>query len=258
MSNTDSYKVQKSLVTFSAPIVIFLKSLTFLLWYDINHLVIWPTIKMKKITRKNHEKFLSEHASDVLVLDVGAGKETTHSYEYFFPNRHTIDIEPERKPDTVGDIHDMPFDNESYEMVLCTEVLEHCIEPQKAIDELYRVLKKDGKCILTTRFMFPLHDVPNDYFRYTKYGLRHLFKDWSDVIIVPETETFSALGAIFQRLGFQTQLKGGKVSKIPIYFLAWLFDHLNILISKEFGNIQKTEMEQQIMTTGYYVVAYKR
>jgi SAM-dependent methyltransferase len=213
---------------------------------------------MKKITRKNLEKFLAQHATDVLILDIGAGNvSTNHSYTQFFPNRHTVDLDPKRQPDTVGDIHALPFDDNSQEVVVCTEVLEHCHTPQKAIDELRRVLKPGGKLILTTRFVYPLHDVPHDYFRFTKYGLEHLFAGWSAVTIVPETQTFSALGALVQRVGFQTELKGGRLTKMCIYGLAGLLDRLNGLIKAEFGDIGRTTKDTAIMTTGYYVIANK-
>ncbi len=213
---------------------------------------------MQKITRKHLRAFLEQHATETVVLDIGAGHvSSNHSYTQFFPNRHTVDIDPARQPDTIGDIHSLPFADASFEVVLCTEVLEHCTEPHTAISELYRVLQPGGKCILTTRFMFPLHDAPHDYFRFTKYGLQHLFRDWNDVAIEAETQTLSALGALFQRLGFQTTLRGGKGTKALVYASAWLLDRLNFLLREEFGNIQKTQSETTIMSTGYYVVAYK-
>jgi SAM-dependent methyltransferase len=211
---------------------------------------------MKKITRKNLEKFLKEYSTNELILDIGAGRvETNHSYIQFFPNRHTIDIDAARMPDTVGDIHALPFNDCSFSFILCTEVLEHCHTPQKAIDEMYRVLKPGGKLVLTTRFVYPIHDAPHDYFRYTKYGLRHLFKNWNIEVIKPETETFSALGALFQRIGFQTNMRGGKFTKFLLYLAAWLFDNLNWLLKEEYGNIQKSKSEETIISTGYYLVA---
>ena len=122
---------------------------------------------------------------------------------------------------------------------------------------MYRVLKPGGQLILTTRFVYPLHDVPHDYFRYTKYGLQHLFRNWHIKEIHPETGTFSALAALTQRIGFQTRLRGGKFSKLCVYTLAYLLDRMNGLILNEYGNIQKTSPEDHIMATGYYVIAVK-
>ena len=73
-----------------------------------------------------------------------------------------------------------------------------------AIAEMKRVLKPGGKLLLTTRFVFPLHDVPNDYFRFTKYGLQHLLKDgWEIIELEDETSTKDTIAALLQRIGFR-------------------------------------------------------
>jgi SAM-dependent methyltransferase len=213
---------------------------------------------MRKITRKHLEKFLEEHKTNELVLDIGAGKVVTnHSYTQFFPHRCTLDVNAERQPDVVGDIHNLPFSDESHKVIICTEVLEHCHTPQKAIDEMFRVLVRGGKLVLTTRFVYPLHDVPYDYFRFTRYGLIHLFRDWSSIEIKSETRTFSAIGALMQRIGFQTALRGGKFTKIFIYLVAIILEYCDSLILNEYGDIKKEKTEEDIMTTGYYIAAIK-
>ena len=211
---------------------------------------------MKKITRKHLRPFLERYASDKVVLEIGGGRlSTNHSYQDLFPNRHTYDIDPTRLPDTVGDAHTLTFPDDSFEFILCTEVLEHLHTPYQAISEMRRVLKPGGTLILTTRFVFPIHDAPHDYYRYTKYGLRHLFKDWEIIELTAETKTMSAVGALIQRIGFQTDLRGGKFSKAVLYGLAWAFDHFNGLLIKEYGDIKKKEPDEDIITTGYYMAA---
>ena len=79
-------------------------------------------------------------------------------------------MDPARNPEIVGDAQEMPFADATYSTILCTEVLEHIPDPQKAVDEMYRVLKPGGTLILTTRFLFPVHDAPGDYWRFTPYG----------------------------------------------------------------------------------------
>lgn len=213
---------------------------------------------MKKITRPYLRAFLRSHSTDGRVLDIGGGRvSTNHSYSEIFPNRFSVDIDPERKPDVVGDAHSLPVEDSSFDVVLCTEVLEHLHTPQKAIDEMYRVLKPGGKLILTTRFMYPLHDVPHDYFRYTLFGLKHLFKNWSNVEVLPETKSFVALAAVLQRIIFQTDLRGGKFTKLIIWFLVCIVKKSEWLIKKEYGDIKKTQEISPFITTGYYVVANK-
>jgi SAM-dependent methyltransferase len=208
-----------------------------------------------KITRKNLEKFLRRYATNKRTLDIGSGGS---SYERFFPNRLTVDIDSERKPEIVADAHSMPFSDEEFEVVLCTEVLEHVLDPFKVEKEIRRVTKQGGILILSTRFVFPLHDTPHDYWRFTKYGLKEIFKEWEIVELVGETHNFSTIGALLQRISFQSELRLNKISKLTILILGWIFDHLNWLTKKEYGDIKHKNEEEDIMPTGYYIVCKKK
>lgn len=209
---------------------------------------------MKKITRKNLEKFLEKYATTERVLDLGAGGS---SYHRFFPNRVMVDIDPERRPDVVADAKDLPFKDSEFSFVLCTEMLEHVEDPFKVEKEIYRVLKPGGTLVLTTRFVYPLHDIPHDYWRFTKYGLLKIFKDWELVEIKGETDSFSTIAALLQRISFQSILKFNKLLKLKILFLTFFFDKMNWLIKEEYGDIKRMNKEYQIMPTGYYLVVQK-
>ena len=209
---------------------------------------------IKKITRKNMRAFLSRHATAERVLDLGAGGSP---FANLFPNRVTADIDPERKPDIVADAEHLPFKDNEFKCILCTEMFEHVKDPFQAEQEIRRVMAPGGKLILTTRFVFPLHDTPEDYWRFSKYGLAELFRAWKIIEILPETKDFSAIGALLQRISFQTALRLNKLSKLIILVLAWIFDHLNWLIVKEYGDIKRRNSEADIMATGYYLVCRK-
>src|SRR5688500_11085311 len=126
-----------------------------------------------KITRVTLDRFVQAHASAARTLDIGA---QTGPYAAWFPNRLPIDLVARPGIQVVTDAQRLAFRDGSFEVVLCTEVLEHIPEPQQAIDEMFRVLAPGGKLVLTTRFLFPIHDAPHDYFRFTKYGLRYLLR----------------------------------------------------------------------------------
>lgn len=208
----------------------------------------------KKITRERMSLFLEKNKTKVNVLDVGSGGSC---YNVYFPNRTTFDIDELRSPDIVGDIHKMPFQNEQFDVVLCTEVFEHLKNPFKAAQEIKRVLKNNGKLVLTTRFIFPIHDSPNDFFRYTKYGLKEIFKDWKDVVIIEEAETVETISILLQRLIFQVDYKFNNLIKVLFLVLIKLFLCLNKFKLKEFGEISKKNQEKTIMSSGYYLVANK-
>jgi SAM-dependent methyltransferase len=79
--------------------------------------------------------------------------------------------------DIICDIADMkPISNESIGLVLNLESLEHLPYPQRAIDEIHRILRPNGLLILTTVMHFKIHRAPKDYWRFTPDGLELLLK----------------------------------------------------------------------------------
>lgn len=209
----------------------------------------------KKITRTHLDKFLAERKNDKYTLDIGCANSP---YRDLFPNRVGFDVAEGPGVDVVGDAHMLPFDDSLFDQILCTEVLEHLHTPDRAITEMHRVLKPDGTLVLTTRFCFPIHDAPHDYFRYTKYGLRHLFNVWDIEFLGEEVKTGSTISVLLQRIGYQTRLRMNLVSKIVIFLIAKLVRVLDWLIQEEFGNLKNTTRERTILTSGYHLIARKK
>jgi 2-polyprenyl-3-methyl-5-hydroxy-6-metoxy-1,4-benzoquinol methylase len=78
-------------------------------------------------------------------------------------------------PDIVWENGQIPLLDKSIDSVICTEVLEHCPHPEMVLKEISRVLKLGGTLFFTVPFLWPLHEVPFDEYRYTPFSLeRHL------------------------------------------------------------------------------------
>ena len=75
-------------------------------------------------------------------------------------------------PDVFGDGARLPFVDGCLDGVLCLEVLEHVPEPEAVLKEIARVLKHEGRAWISMPFLYPLHDAPFDFQRFTEYGLR--------------------------------------------------------------------------------------
>lgn len=90
-------------------------------------------------------------------------------------------------PDLTWDGRSIPLADASIDTAMATEVLEHCPDPEGVISEIFRVLKPNGTFFFTVPFVWPLHEVPHDYFRYTPYGLESLLKraGFSNVEVSP-------------------------------------------------------------------------
>ena len=80
----------------------------------------------------------------------------------------------------VCDLHQII--DHTYDLVICDQVLEHVKQPFDAVKEMHRVCKPRGILVLTTVFMYPIHEFPKDYWRFTPDGLKQLCIDFSAII----------------------------------------------------------------------------
>ncbi len=77
----------------------------------------------------------------------------------------------------------LPFPDESFDAVICINVLEHVPNPEQIVSEMYRVLKTDGKILVCTPFAWEHHENPNDYRRFGRDGLQHLLSLFRELVI---------------------------------------------------------------------------
>ena len=134
-------------------------------------------------------------------LDVGCGEVPfrgiiqDHVEEYM-----TFDIEERtEKLDFVGDIQNMDMiPDSSFDTAGCFGVLEHVPEPARAAKEIARILKPGGVLVITVPFTARLHEEPHDFYRYSGYGLQHLFSKAGLT-----TKTIVPVGGLFSFLGHQ-------------------------------------------------------
>jgi SAM-dependent methyltransferase len=113
------------------------------------------------------------------LLDVGCGRKP-YKDTYFAGADSYIGVDfatPNSQPDVVGSALDIPLEDQSFDTVVSTELLEHVPDPLRALREMHRLLKPGGYLILATPMYWPRHEVPHDYFRYPYDGLLHLFKE---------------------------------------------------------------------------------
>lgn len=81
------------------------------------------------------------------------------------------------EPDLYWDGNKIPLKENFADSILLTEVLEHCFDPALVLNECQRVLKSGGNILITVPFVWPLHDIPYDAFRYTPFSIEKFLKE---------------------------------------------------------------------------------
>ena len=109
------------------------------------------------------------------VLDAGCGR---RPYAEFYSDYTGLEFDRARYADAPADVWgsgmELPFRDKAFATVFSSQVLEHVPEPWRMVAEMARVLEPGGHLILTAPHIWGLHEVPQDYFRFTCYGLEHL------------------------------------------------------------------------------------
>jgi len=93
------------------------------------------------------------------------------------------DMRPGLGVDRIENVENLTIQDETVGTILIIDTLEHVENPHKALDEIYRVLKKDGIIIMTSVMNFPIHDYPGDFWRFTPEAFNLLLKDFPVRII---------------------------------------------------------------------------
>ena len=116
------------------------------------------------------------------ILDFGCGdarykKFIEENNEYIGVDSKTTGFENSKKnADIYWDNRTLPFENESFDIIICTEVFHQVDDIDNTINELKRVLKKGGKLFITMPFIFGEHDIPYDFTRFTSFGIKKIFE----------------------------------------------------------------------------------
>lgn len=88
----------------------------------------------------------------------------------------------------------LPFANGSFDTILSSDVIEHLPDPQLAFAEMGRLLKPGGVLLLNTPFLYMLHEIPYDYYRFTRYAIHRLLEANGMEII--QLEELGGAGAV--------------------------------------------------------------
>jgi SAM-dependent methyltransferase/uncharacterized protein YbaR (Trm112 family) len=108
------------------------------------------------------------------------------------------DVDLTFDPDIVADVTGLPFDDESFDIVMADNVLEHVFDLRKAVEEIQRVTRCGGIVAIGIPFLYPFHGVPYDFTRLTPSGLRAAFAQTDKVFFSRDSGSFVALALMLE------------------------------------------------------------
>lgn len=167
------------------------------------------------------EEFAKKAAQSIppgsIVLDAGAGDAP---YKQFFIHTryestdfYRVEGAPYDRVTYICDLSAIPVCSQRYDLIFCSQVLEHTPEPQSVLDEFFRVLKPAGELWITAPLFYEEHQIPYDFYRYTRYGLTYLLQKAGF-----EIKYIEWLEGYYGTLSYQFRMAGALLSPHPAAF----------------------------------------
>ncbi len=135
-----------------------------------------PTLNLSAKSNMIKIKNLVKDRKNPIILNLGCGERfigreiLEKSYKIL-----NLDIYPFPGVEIIADAHKLPFKNETFDVVICQAVLEHTKAPWLVVDEIFRILKKEGIVYAEIPFLQGFHPSPTDFYRFTIQGAEQLF-----------------------------------------------------------------------------------
>jgi SAM-dependent methyltransferase len=131
------------------------------------------------------------------LLDIGCGTKPYRAYCEHLDAHVGVDLctrSSDSRADMLATAYELPFAPATFDTILCTYVLEHLEDPLRAVEEARRVLKPGGMAIYTAPLFWHIHEAPRDFYRFTRFGLTHLFESGGlEVVEIEGLTGFTAM-----------------------------------------------------------------
>ena len=140
------------------------------------HLILPTRNKLNSYLRK----IAKDHkVSEILEIGSGDKKRKKTTIDIFNDSKSFLQTDiNEKYGHQILDITNLGSWNKKFDFILCTNVLEHIFEIERAISNFDLLLKSEGKILISVPFIYPLHDEPQDYWRFTEHSLKKLFRNY--------------------------------------------------------------------------------
>jgi SAM-dependent methyltransferase len=215
--------------------------------------------------RQANWKFLQEQVEgqnkEALILDVGSGH---GDFAQIFTNRNylSVDIVPYPEVDLACDLGEvLPFKENTFDMLVLMNVLEHVYHFHKLLDSMFYLLKPGGSLVVAVPLMIKVHQAPFDFFRYTHYTLQDLAKEHGFEVEMLEGyyDPIFFVGESIRNLRFWVLPKLPRlarwISRAVLILIEGLINLLRPFIGKSYT--KSPELAKNPAAIGYHVVLRK-
>lgn len=190
------------------------------------------------------------------IVDVG-GRKIKHKGFFRFKSEKikeviTVNIEKDIGADIIASAENIPLPDNSADTVMMTEVLEHLQKPKEAVKEAARLLKSGGHMIISSPFLYPIHNDPDDYQRLTASWFRQTLEDNN-----LEITEIKEQGFLFTVILDSLKQIISQIKFTPVRWMAALL----FLPAAEIFLIWEKKLPPQAIKShvgGYFIVAKKR
>ena len=197
------------------------------------------------------------------VLDLGGNKVRKRGQfdidRYAFQTTYA-NVSLDKRPDVQADAAALPFSGGAFDAVICAEVLEHVYDPRRVLEEVQRVLKTDGRLLITVPFLVQIHGDPEDYGRYTHAFWGRLLDEagFDQVVIERHGQFWSVvLDALRVWVVDRRQRHGGRRSWVGLVDPLLVWGRRRVIVSEGEAAPESASALSQF-TTGFGISGRRR
>ena len=178
-------------------------------------------------------------------LDISSEKYVSYEKDWNIELKNLINIDIEGKPNILADINNLPFKNNTISNFGCFNVLELLQFPKVAVQEIHRVLNKTGYLVGYVPFLYPIHNQPVDYWRFSNQALYQILSigGFENIIIEPLGGRFIVMYDI--------------ILPKKLFFIRFILSLLSIGLNMLYEMFHSKDYNREMYPSGYFFYAKK-